>query len=83
MAWRSGAELIKSLMREWMSKAFKMSMWTFMRDKCVSLFCVMVDRNHVFNRRKLENDRSDEATDIGKHRHNCMSFSASVNRALV
>ena len=40
-------------------------------------------RTHDFKRRKAEKVRSDEATDMDRHRQNSISFSVSENMALV
>lgn len=80
---RSGVVEIKSLMRGRMSREFRMSVLVCISERCVSLFWVMVLRTHVFKKRKAEKVRSDEATEMGRHRHNSVSFSISENMALV
>ena len=57
-------------------REFRMSVWACISKRCASLFWViMVLRTHVFKRRKAERVRSDEATEMGRHRHNSISFS--------
>ena len=80
---RSGVMEMNSLIMAWISKVFTMSLWTCMRVRCVSRFCFMVLRVHVFRRRRVEKDLSEDATDIGRLRHNFMRFSTSLNKSLV
>lgn len=66
-----------------MSREFRMSVCACISERCVSLFWVVVLRTHVFKRHKAEKVRSDETTDMDRHRHNSISFSVSENTALV
>lgn len=51
-----------------MSMTFRMFECTFMRDRCVSRFCVIVDLSQVLSLLRFEKDCSDEATEMGTHK---------------
>ena len=51
-------------------------------EQGVSLFCVILVHYHVFRRRRVENALSDEAVEMGRHRHS-LRFSASLKIILV
>lgn len=73
----SVVRLINFFIRVETSISSRRSLWAFIMAKCVSLSCDMVLRSQVFNLRKAEKERSDAATDMGRHRHSLMSFSTS------
>ena len=63
------------------SVAFRASVQNM--SKVWQSFCVIVVRNHVFRWCRVEHFLNDEATEMGRHRHSLMRFSAYLKVALV